>query len=462
MAGAARTTIHYAFHQSPDFQIAVNLLLLRVVRAVIRADSDPARQALFSNLVGSHPLIAAAYRAHERIAGSVTSAVLVAGYGLVAYVSIAGPSDRQARVIAMAKHANAVREVRRVAAWIGSSCGFLRSGRRGMRPGAVLSALSLLRHPRRLLQVLRIVRSVDNRCGFLVACRSVAAMAWYARSRAILDAHRPGAVLVSSDSHPEEIAFTAAARGLTIPRIFVSHAYPTPLSPRLDFSLSILEGEAAVEARRRKGAIGGEVFLAGLDGDSAPLDPERLRRPEPVVGLFPPKAVSWPVLSAVVDQCRQHLHARQIVIRWHPSMLETPHLTRHLPDLTGIVESPASDSLEDVAQRCDWVIADENSNVHLPVMKLGIPTLAIRGLGVYPESRRDQYGFAANGVVFPPLTSLHQLEVDALVEFFSRDWLARFERFDAAYLRSPETVAAAGREAIARVCSFNQKAGPAL
>ena len=28
--------------------------------------------------------------------------------------------------------------------------------------------------------------------------------------------------------------------------------------------------------------------------------------------------------------------------------------------------------------QCDWVIADENSNVHLPVLKLGIPTVAIR------------------------------------------------------------------------------------
>ena len=44
-----------------------------------------------------------------------------------------------------------------------------------------------------------------------------------------------------------------------------------------------------------------------------------------------------------------------------------------------------SAALPDVARRCDWVIADENSNVHLPVLKLGIPTVVVKGLGLYPR-----------------------------------------------------------------------------
>ena len=60
-----------------------------------------------------------------------------------------------------------------------------------------------------------------------------------------------------------------------------------------------------------------------------------------------------------------------------------------LGDLSGIEESPMGAALPDVARRCDWVIADENSNVHLPVLKLGIPTVVVKGLGLYPESRAD-------------------------------------------------------------------------
>src|SRR4029079_16866398 len=104
---------------------------------------------------------------------------------------------------------------------------------------------------------------------------------------------------------------------------------------------------------------------------------------------FPPKVFSWDTLAAIVADCRTHFNARQIVIRWHPSMLEPPRLSQVVPDLTGIVESRRETSLPEVARQCDWVVAAENSNVHLPVMKLGIPTVVVQGLGLYPDDSGD-------------------------------------------------------------------------
>ena len=95
-------------------------------------------------------------------------------------------------------------------------------------------------------------------------------------------------------------------------------------------------------------------------------------------------------------------------------MLERPRLVQSLGDLSGIVESSRAATLTDVARQCDWVIADENSNVHLPVLKLGIPTVAVRNLGLYPESRSDLYGFVADGIVFPPVSSIRDVQADAL------------------------------------------------
>jgi hypothetical protein len=229
--------------------------------------------------------------------------------------------------------------------------------------------------------------------------------------------------------------------------VFASHAYPTPLSPPLHFSLSILEGEAEVEARRRKGPIRGAVMLAGIDSESRPMDATRLERPEPVVGIFAPKAVAWPALRAIVDGCLTHRRARQVVIRWHPSMLETPHLGAIVADRSRVVESAPDAALSDVAGQCDWVIADENSNVHLPVLKLGIPTVCVR-LGIYPEIRADQYGFVAAGIVPPPIASLRDLDAAAHIAFFSGEWATRFARYDASYLRPAGAVAADVRRAI--------------
>jgi hypothetical protein len=431
----------------------LNASLLHILRMVIRADSDPARRALFGSLVQSNWRVRLAFRVHDRLDGTWASTLLVSCYGLASFVSIAPPRNRTASILVVAKHANARRQVARVASWVGSSeCEWIRSDARALlRPSALSALAGLAAHPRRLRASLRIVRAIDRQYGFLVGCRAAAALAWYARAGTILRAHRPAAVLVSSDSHPEEVGFVSAARALQIPQVFISHAYPTPLSPPLDFSLSILEGEAAVEARRQKGPIRGEVLLAGVEGDSASMDARRFHRPDPVVGLFPPKALSWDRLAAIVGECRQHFHARRIVIRWHPSMLAPPRLADVLTDLSDIVESPRDASLPEVAGQCDWVVADENSNVHLPVLKLGIPTVAIRGLGLYPPSRSDLYGFIANRIVFPPVRSVRDVDADALIAFFSDAWAVRFEHYDASYLRSGSEIGHDVRHAVLRL-----------
>ena len=258
-------------------------------------------------------------------------------------------------------------------------------------------------------------------------------------------------MLVSSDSNPEEVGLAAAAAALAVPRVFVAHAYPTPFSPPLNFSLSILEGEAAVRSRARRGPIGGDVVLAGVDGDSAPFDFSRLDRKPPVIGIFAPKAVSWPTLAALIDDCRRELGARRIVIRWHPSRLDHARHLHSLSDLSGVEESPMSASLPDVARQCDWVIADENSNVHLPVLKLGIPTVVVKGLGLYPESRSDMYGFAADGVVFPPVRSIGEVRAAEFKAFFDDGWVGRFRQYDASYLRPQAEIQAAVRQAIWRL-----------
>lgn len=416
---------------------------------MIRVDSDPARQALFAKLVQARWPVRLAFRIHQRIAGSWASVLFVACYGFIAFLRVARPRKRHARVLLLATHVNARHHVSRIAGWIGDSqCAWVRTGPSAALTRSVFSGIALLLSRRRLIEALRIIGWIDRRHGFLVSCRAAGALAWYARSKDMLATYRPAAILVSSDSHPEEMGFTLAARTLGIPQIFVAHAYPTAISPPLDFSVSILEGDAAVESRRLKGPISGSVVLAGVEGESHAMDGTRLTRPHPTIGIFPPKAISWSTLAAVVEDCRRRYQARQIVIRWHPSMLETPRLAERFGHATDIIETPRGGTVQDAARLCDWVVGDENSNVHLPVMKMGIPTVAVRQLGVYSDTRSDQYGFVANGIVFPPVGNLGDLDVPALASFFDSCWSARFARYDAAYFRSQDAVGAEVRAAI--------------
>jgi hypothetical protein len=99
------------------------------------------------------------------------------------------------------------------------------------------------------------------------------------------------------------------------------------------------------------------------------------------------------------------------------------------------------------------VIAAENSNVHLPLLKLGIPTVAVKGLGLYPRSRSDLYGFIEHGVVFPPVESIRDVRAGDFTAFVSDCWVTKFKEYDASYLLPPGAIEHEVRKAIQQLLS---------
>jgi hypothetical protein len=193
--------------------------LLSAVRTVIRADSDPVRQALFANLKESHVLVRLVFAVHEALRKTVASALLVSSYGLGVFLTVTAPRDRRASLLSVARHANARRQVARIAACLEPGACEQLNTRVAALPGRVVrSCVEVMKSRASFVRALRVVRRIDHTHGFLVACRAAAAMAWYARAKAILHTHRPEAVVVSSDTNPEEVGFTAAARALGLQR----------------------------------------------------------------------------------------------------------------------------------------------------------------------------------------------------------------------------------------------------
>jgi hypothetical protein len=52
------------------------------------------------------------------------------------------------------------------------------------------------------------------------------------------------------------------------------------------------------------------------------------------------------------------------------------------------------------------------------------------------------------GIVFPPVSSIGDLPIDALAAFFAHGWPERFRRYDASYMRPQAIVDDEVREAI--------------
>lgn len=406
---------------------------------MIRADEHPLRQVLFAELAGENATVRLVLALHRRLGHSRMAAALVATYGLRAW-ALTVPRRPGGPMLAVSVFANARRATDRLATWIAPEPLDRAVLARGLhaRTRMATGLLALIARPRYLARALRLMRRVNERHAFHVSCRVAATLACYGRARRVVP-HYPRGVVVSSATNPEEAGFAAAARSRHLPVVFISHALPTPNTPALDFTLSILEGEAALDAHRRLGPVRGAVVFAGLDGPSAPLDPARLARPSPSIGIFLPKIVSHPVLARAIDDLRQRFRARAILVRPHPDMIggDVASGVR----APGVEVTSGREPLERVAAGCDFVVASIDSNVHLPVLRAGIPTVAVAGLRAGPGADGDLFGFRSGRIVFFT-SSIGDLDLASAQRFYAGDWVTRFRQFDAAYLRTGTEVSA--------------------
>ena len=270
--------------------------LLRAVRGTIRADSQSGRQNIFASLRRASAAARVATTVYDALGSSWLSTLFVSLYGLKSYLGLRANGPDHPLLMTVAVHENALHQVKRVASWFPASK--TANARATLIAPDVISRLFvLIRSPVSVMRALRVIHRVNQRRNFLVSCRVASTVACYCVARRELMRSRPGAVVVSSDNNPEETGFTAAARALGVPSVFISHAYPTSQSVPVDFDLSLLEGEAAGAARQNLGATNGAVVFIGLEGDSLPMDASRFEASQPVIGIFTPKVVHWETLG---------------------------------------------------------------------------------------------------------------------------------------------------------------------
>ncbi len=421
--------------------------LLRSLRVVARADADPTRVLLFEALARRSAAVrVASWITHgPLLRGTVAASLTVATYGFVSALATVAVPPHGRGLWALPLYPNDRRELATVGRWVGA--GMVRWGKAGaaafLSPRAWRSVMDALPCTPRYV---RVVHRLCRRHEFLVACRTATALACAMLARASLRRHEIEAVMVGSDYNAEAVGLTWAARACGTPTIFVAHSPAHALSPPLTFTLAVLEGEASLDAYRDKGPVMARVAFKGIDGETRPLATRALARLRPTIGFFLPKEIVRSALEAYVRQVQEQFEPRRILLRWHPNTQGgRAHVrwTKH-----EVIEACPPDSpLAEDARRCDWVVADLNSAVHLGVLKAGTPSVAVRGLAVFPAERDDQYGLVARRVV-AYADHLDKTSVAAAAAFYGGDWPQRIRRFDAAYGRTVDEVSSEIRAAI--------------
>ena len=225
------------------------MALFKVLRDVTHADSDPVRQALFEHLRKTNPVVKLVWQIHRRLGPSHLSSLMVFLFGVKSYLTPEVSVRDANKALVVTVHENSRKQARQIASWIGEeSVAWLRLGpRQLLSPGTYGRLFKALPRCRTWMRFYRMADRANRRHDFLISCRATSALFSYVRAREIFQRFAPSGVILSSDSNPEPLAFARAASAFGIPTVFISHAYPTPVSPGLQFTLSILEGEAALE-----------------------------------------------------------------------------------------------------------------------------------------------------------------------------------------------------------------------
>jgi hypothetical protein len=295
-------------------------------------------------------------------------------------------------------------------------------------PGLLLCLISTLLRSHRLL------RKLSKQSHFVTICQSASLLGCYAAASYQLSKQRPVAVVVSSISIPEPFGLVAAAARWRIPTIFASHASFAPdgraLVPPTD--LILMDGTESLQACKQVTKESINAVCWGISGQYRPIKIPDKPLKDLILGLFLTAPVNMNGLFTVLSSLELNLISQNVMLRPHPIAMLSPNFTDLLSRFSSLsVEHGLP--LENALEKCDLIISS-NSNVHREALRAGVPCLYVSTLDTVGF---DYWHFVKNQVVME-VHSFENLSLSQVAAFYDKNWQARFQKYDAAYLEPPE------------------------
>jgi hypothetical protein len=207
--------------------------------------------------------------------------------------------------------------------------------------------------------------------------------------------YRPRAIIFANDHNDDARALLLAARTCGVPTAYVQHASVSTNFPPLDFDLSLLEGQDALDKYRQCGPVGGRTELVGMPKADAFLGRKNQNPTVQRVGLACNTLDATEAITAVVDHLFQEFPGLTFTFRAHPSdRRDFTFLGRRHPQLL-FSDARRQNVFEFLGQQDALIAAD--TSTHLEATLLNVVSLYYR-FGAHSIAD-DYYGYAARGLV---------------------------------------------------------------
>lgn len=211
----------------------------------------------------------------------------------------------------------------------------------------------------------------------------------YEESLRVLKKSKPKAIIFSNDHSVEQRALLCAARELNIKTIYLQHASVSEYFPPLEFSLSLLEGEDALNKYKQIAPINGQVKLIGMPKfDQFLTHRVKIKKLKKIGICFNPNDQIEDVKS-VADYLDDYLEEEiKIMIRPHPA--DQRYLSVFNQELSDSKKEPVFGFLS----RVDSIIAGDSS-IHLEAAMLNRYPIYYN----FSENKfKDYYGYVKQGL----------------------------------------------------------------
>lgn len=206
-----------------------------------------------------------------------------------------------------------------------------------------------------------------------------------------LKIHQPNCLVLANDHSEKQRALLNAAQRLNIPVIYIQHASITHFMPPLDFDLSLLEGQDALDKYRELGEIKGEFKLVGMPKFDKYVPFRKFSRIVKNIGCCTNLLDDQIGIETTLTQLVEQFPMCQVSFRPHPN----DKRNFNLPD--SIFISTKTETSFDFIQRQDVLIAG-TSSIHLEAILLNINSIYFE-ITALEENLKDAYGYVKNGLI---------------------------------------------------------------
>lgn len=210
---------------------------------------------------------------------------------------------------------------------------------------------------------------------------------WYLKYK------KPKAILFSNDHLIWHRVLRKAAQQNKIPTIYIQHASVTEKFPKLEFDLSLLEGQDALDKYSKKG-IDGKVELIGMPKFDKYFSFINRTSKIQTIGVCTNILDENNYIEGLCAKLKDKLPELTIILRPHPrdSRVEFYKFLKEKYDLS-FSDSKIENSFE-FLKKIDFNIAAETS-VHLEAVLMNVYTVYYNMSGEF----RDHYGYIKNGLI---------------------------------------------------------------